>query len=54
MEKANGTSELDGVNEDLAANEITKYKMDTLVQLHDSTKLNEQKIYELKTNIENI
>lgn len=54
MEKAKGTPELDGVNEDLAANEITKYKMDTLVQLDDSTKLNEQKIDELKTNIETL
>lgn len=54
MEKAKGTPELDGVNEDLAANEITKYKMDTLVQLDDGTKLNEQKIDELKTNIETL
>lgn len=54
MEKAKGTPELDGVNEDLAANEITKYKMDTLVQLDDGTKLNEQKIDELKTTIETL
>jgi membrane fusion protein, peptide pheromone/bacteriocin exporter len=51
LEKAKGTPELDDVNKNLATNEITKYKMDTLVQLDDSTKENEVKIDELKTNI---
>lgn len=52
LEKAKGTPELDDVNKNLATNEITKYKIDTLVQLDDITKENEVKIDELKTNIE--
>lgn len=51
LEKAKGTPELDDANKNLATNEITKYKMDTLVQLDDSTKENEVKLDELKTNI---
>lgn len=51
LEKARLTPELDEVNKNLATNEITRYKMDTLVKLDDSTKENGQKIDELKTNI---
>lgn len=51
IEKAKGTPELDEVNKDLATNEITKYKIDTLVKLDESTKENELKLDELKTNI---
>ncbi|MBN1038410.1 HlyD family efflux transporter periplasmic adaptor subunit [Clostridium botulinum] len=51
LEKAKITPELDNVNSQLATNDITKYKMDTLVKLDDSTKQNEEKIEELKTTI---
>lgn len=51
LEQAKLTPELDRVIEQLAANDITKYKMDTLVQLDDGIKQNEQKLDELKTNI---
>lgn len=54
LEKAKGTPELDDVNKNLATNEITKYKIDTLVQLDDATKEDQQKIDELKTNIETL
>jgi multidrug resistance efflux pump len=51
LEKAKTTPELDDVNNQLAINNITKYKIDTLVQLDDSTKQNEEKIDQLKTTI---
>lgn len=51
LEKSKITPELDNVNNQLATNEITKYKMDTLVKLDDATKQNEEKIDELKTTI---
>jgi len=54
LEKAKITPELDDVNNQLAANNSTKYKIDTLVKLADSTKENEQKIDELKTTIETL
>lgn len=54
LEKAKSTPELDQVNRELATNEITKYKMDTLVKLDDSTKENQQKIDDLKTNIDTL
>lgn len=54
LEKAKATPELDDVNKELATNDITKYKIDTLVKLDDSTKENEKKIDELKTNIETL
>ncbi|MDR3598491.1 HlyD family efflux transporter periplasmic adaptor subunit [Clostridium sp.] len=51
LDQARITPELDAVNKEMATNDITKYKMDTLVKLDDSEKENEQKIDELKTNI---
>nr|WP_241392923.1 HlyD family efflux transporter periplasmic adaptor subunit [Clostridium saccharobutylicum] len=54
LEKAKATPELDDVNKELATNDITKYKIDTLVKLDDSTKENEKKIDELKNNIETL
>ncbi|NFA43751.1 HlyD family efflux transporter periplasmic adaptor subunit [Clostridium botulinum] len=54
LEKSKITSELDDVNNQLATNDITKYKMDTLVKLDDNTKENELKLDELKTNIQTL
>ncbi|BCZ44264.1 hypothetical protein psyc5s11_03310 [Clostridium gelidum] len=54
LEKSKITPELDDVNNQLATNDITKYKMDTLVKLDDNTKENELKLDELKTNIETL
>jgi len=51
LEQARITPELDAVNKELATNDLTKYKMDTLVKLDDTSKEDEQKIDELKTNI---
>ncbi|MGH4119276.1 HlyD family efflux transporter periplasmic adaptor subunit [Clostridium sp.] len=51
LDQSKLTPGLDMVNGKLAANDITKYKMDTLVQLDDGIKQNEQKLNELKTNI---
>ncbi|NFO03897.1 HlyD family efflux transporter periplasmic adaptor subunit [Clostridium botulinum] len=51
LEKSKITHELDNVNNQLATNEITKYKIDTLVKLDDATKENEKNLCELKTNI---
>ena len=51
LEQARITPELDAVNKELATNDLTKYKMDTLVKLDDTSKENEQKMDELKTNI---
>lgn len=51
LDKAKDTPELDEVNNELATNEVTRYKMDTLVKLDDSAKEDQQKIDELKTNI---
>lgn len=51
LEQSRITPELDAVNQEMATNDITKYKMDTLVKLDDTAKENEQKIDELKTNI---
>ncbi|MDU0321877.1 HlyD family efflux transporter periplasmic adaptor subunit [Clostridium butyricum] len=51
LAKCKLTPELDNINKELATNEITKYKIDTLVGLDSITKDNEIKIDELKTNI---
>ncbi|WP_297420276.1 HlyD family efflux transporter periplasmic adaptor subunit [Clostridium sp.] len=51
LDQAKITPELDAVNKEMATNDITKYKMDTLVKLDDTEKENEQKIDELNTQI---
>lgn len=54
LDKCKFTPELDSINQELATNEITKYKIDTLVELDNNTKNNETKITELKSNIETL
>lgn len=51
LEQCRLTPELDSINMELATNEVTKYKIDMLVDLDNSTKDNETKMEELKTNI---
>jgi chromosome segregation ATPase len=51
LEQDKLTPELDNINKQLTSNDITKYKMDSLVQLDDGIKEDQQKIDGLKTNI---
>lgn len=54
LDKLRIIPELDNVNKALATNEVVKYKIDTLVELDNTTKENELKIDELKTNIDTL
>lgn len=54
LEQTKLVPQINEINKEIWQNDITKYKMDMLVQLDDSIKLNKQKIDELNNSLGNI